>query len=86
MHNIANIWIELTCPNHGIERYKIKVIRKFNVQPEIILPKFRTRPKYGLSGLIVGRNVNPKEIADYIVQYYKQIGLMENITNIRLRT
>lgn len=83
---MASLWIEMKCPEHGLERFKIKVITKYNVNPEIITPKFRTRPKYELSGIIVGRSVSHTEIRDYLVEYFKTSGIMDNVLSIRLQT
>ncbi len=80
---MASILIEAVCPQHGLERYKVKIVKKYNMETNTILPKFRTRPKYELGRLIVGRNVKEKEIVDYLVSYYAQKGLMQNITSIR---
>jgi hypothetical protein len=77
--------VEMKCPEHGLERFKIKVIKKYNVSPEVIAPKFRTRPKYELSGIVVGRNVGNTEIRDYLVQYFRDAGLMEKIVSMRLQ-
>lgn len=76
--------VEIRCPQHGLERFKIKVIKKYNVNPEVIAPKYRTRPKYELSGLIVGRNVNNTEIKEYLIEYFKELGLIERVLSIKL--
>jgi hypothetical protein len=79
------LWVEIKCPEHGLERFKIKVIKKYNINPEIIQPKYRTRPKYEISGLVVGRNVNNTEIRDYLIQYFKDSGLIERVLSIKLQ-
>lgn len=81
---MTSLWVEFKCPEHGLERFKIKVIKKYNVNPELILPKFRTRPKYELSSLVVGRNVREDEIKDYLIHYFRQAGLMDKILSMRL--
>jgi hypothetical protein len=82
---MANLWIEFTCPEHGLERFKIKIIKKYNVTPTLIEPKFRTRPKHELSGIIIGRNVKYNDIKDYLVHYYNETGLIEKVLSIRLQ-
>jgi hypothetical protein len=77
--------IECMCPEHGLERFKIKVIKKYNVSPQIIVPKYRTRPKHELSGLIVGRNVNHTEVQDYLVRYFRDAGFMDKVLSIRFQ-
>lgn len=83
---MTSLLVELKCPQHGLERFKIKVIKKYNITPDIIKPKFRTRPKYELSGIIVGRNVSPTEAKDYLVQYFRETGLIDRIVSIKLQT
>jgi hypothetical protein len=81
---VPNLWIELKCPEHGLERFKIKVIKKYNINPETIMPKYRTKPKYEISSIIVGRNVRHTEIRDYIIQYFRETGLIERVLSIKL--
>lgn len=82
---MANIFIEFHCPEHGLERFKVKIIKKYNINPRVIQPKFRTRPKYELSGIIIGRNVKYNEIRDYLIHYFRQTGEIERIISIRLQ-
>jgi len=77
--------VELKCPQHGLERFKIKVIRKYNVKSDEIIPKFRTKPKYELSSIVVGKYVQQREIRDYLIRYFAQTGLIDNILSIRLK-
>lgn len=82
---MTNLWVEFRCPEHGLERFKIKIIKKYNVNPEVIMPKFRTRPKYELSGIVVGRNVREDEITDYLSRYFREVGIMERVLSMRLK-
>jgi len=82
---MPNLWVELKCPEHGLERFKIKVIRKYNVNPELITVKYRTKPKYEISGIVVGRNVSQSEIKDYLVQYFRSSGLIDRVLSIKLQ-
>lgn len=79
------LWVEFKCPEHGLERFKIKVIKKYNITPNTIMPKYRTRPKHALSGIIVGRNVKSTEIRDYLVHYFRETGLMDRVLSIKLQ-
>jgi hypothetical protein len=83
---MATLWIEFQCPEHGFERFKVKVVKKYNVNPRVIIPKFRTRPKYELSKVIVGRNVRNTDVKDYLVQYYKETGAIERILSIKIQS
>jgi hypothetical protein len=75
--------VELFCPEHGLERFKIKVVKKYNVEKESIAPKFRTKPRYELSGVIVGRDVSDREVRDYLVQYFRNAGLIDKVVSMR---
>lgn len=79
------LWIEAQCDQHGYERYKIKIIKKFNMPSDEIEPKFRSRPKPGeLSCLLVGRDVSVEEIQKYITEYLRQRGVWSSIIRMRL--
>jgi len=82
---MTTLWIELACPEHGFERFKVKIIRKYNIKPDQITPKFRTRPKYELSSLVVGRNVQYNQLTDYLIRYFNETGLIERVLSIRLQ-
>lgn len=83
---LPSLWVEYQCPEHGLERFRIKIIRKFNMKPDIIVPKFRSRPKSGdLSCLLVGRNVSNREVKNYLAGYFRQLGLIEAILRMRLK-
>ncbi|MEM5778415.1 MAG: hypothetical protein QXK49_02195 [Candidatus Aenigmatarchaeota archaeon] len=80
-----NFLIEYNCPEHGItERFKIKVKTGYNIKPEVIIPKFRTKPSYTLKELIVGRNVGSDVIKDYLQNYFIETGIADRIISIRL--
>jgi hypothetical protein len=81
---MASLLIEINCPEHGAERYKIKIIKKHNINAEDIIPKFRTRPKHELSAIIVGRNVSYDEARDYALRYLDEAALLNSILSIRL--
>ena len=80
---MTNLWVEISCPEHGLERFKVKIIKKYNVNPELIMPKYRTRPRYELSGLVVGRNVQEREARDYLIRYYRDSGMMDKVLSVR---
>lgn len=79
------VWVEMTCPEHGLERFKIKVITKYNVSKELIEPKYRTKPKHELSGIIVGKSVGHQEVRDYLEAYFREAGIMEKILSMRFQ-
>jgi hypothetical protein len=80
---VASVLVELLCPEHGLERFKVKVIRKYNIDPDALAPKFRTRPKYELSAIIIGRNVKFNEVKGYLFEYFNSAGLVDRIVRVR---
>ena len=82
---MASLWVEMKCPEHGLERFKIKIVRKFNMKPEEIIPKYRRRPTVGdLGCLLVGRNVSDRKIENYLAEYFRRRGIMELILKMKL--
>jgi len=81
---MANFQVELQCPEHGLERFNIKVIKKYNVTPDLIAPKFRSRPKREISGIIVGRKVSTTEIQDFMIQYFRETGMIDKVIGFKL--
>jgi hypothetical protein len=81
----ATFQVELRCPKHGLERFNIKIIKKYNVSPELIAPKFRTRPKREMSGIIVGRKVSTSEMQDFMIQYFRQTGMIDKVIGLKLQ-
>jgi hypothetical protein len=75
----------MTCPEHGLERFKIKVIKKYNVSKELIEPKFRTKPRHELAGVIVGKDVGNNEVRDYLVKYFREAGMIDKVLSMRIQ-
>lgn len=45
----------MKCSKHGLERFRIKVVKRFNMRAEMIQPRFRSRPKpRGLNCIYAG--------------------------------
>jgi len=81
---LTSLWVELKCPEHGLERFQIKIVKKFNVKCDTITPKFRNRPTVGdLSCLLIGRNVSDREIENYLTSYFRKKGLIETILRMK---
>lgn len=80
---MLSILIETQCPQHGHERFRIKIIKKPNVPSENIIPKYRTRPKPELSSIIVGRKVTENQIQSYLGEYLRNTGMWNNIVSMR---
>ena len=81
---MACIWIELKCQFHGIERYRVKVIRRYNMKSNIILPVLRSKPKKGLKSLLIGRNVSIEEAEKFLWRYFRQ--METNATILKMKT
>jgi hypothetical protein len=68
-----------------LERFNIKIIKKYNVSPQLIAPKYRTRPRHEMSGIIVGRKVSRSEMQDYMLQYFKETGMIDRLIAFKLQ-
>ena len=85
---MPSLLIEAKCKTktHGIERFRIKITRKYNIEPNVIQPKFRTRPSYGLSGIIIGRNIPYEMAKEYLLQNLDRLGLAYlDILSVRIQ-
>lgn len=82
---MASLLVEFNCPEHGLERFRIKIVKRFNMDPDTILPRFRTRPKAGeIKFLAIGRNVTNTDIERYFASYFREKGLWDQILRMRL--
>ena len=82
---MASLLVEFNCPEHGLERFRIKIVKRFNMNPDTILPRFRTRPKAGeIKFLAIGRNVTNTDIERYFTSYFREKGLWDQILRMRL--
>ena len=77
--------IEMKSPMYGFERFRIKVIRKYNVPSRSIEAKLASRPKKGvIRGIHVGRDVEKGEIQEYLNDYFRHKGISHLILGIRV--
>lgn len=82
---MVGLIVELNCSEHGMERFRIKIVKRFNIPADMMMPKFRSKPKPGgISCLWVGRNVSNREIEDYLIDYLHKRGLWESILRIKM--
>jgi hypothetical protein len=82
---LVSMIIEMWCPKHGLERFKVKIIKRFNIASDEIKPKLRSKPVKGeLSLLYVGRNITCDEAEKYLVDYLRERGMLEQIVRIRM--
>ena len=82
---MAIIQVEMNCPKHGFERFNIKIIEKQNTEPDLIEPKYRTRPYREISGIAIGRNKTVYNAMDKLVECYKDAGIMSNVLSMRIQ-
>jgi hypothetical protein len=80
-----SLMVEATCPEHGMERYKIKIIKKYNINPEKIMPKYRSRPRHELSGVVIGKNISFETARDYVLRYLNESAQQNTVMSIRLQ-
>lgn len=81
-----SVWIEMRCPKHGLERFRVKVIKRYNLPADVIQPKTRNRPKPGeISCLYTGRSVNEEQVKNYLVNYFRERNMLEAIVKMRLQ-
>ncbi len=80
-----SLMIEARCPESGMERYKIKIIKKYNIRPEEIMPKYRTRPHHELSGVVIGKNITFETARDYVLRYLNESAQRNTVMTIRLQ-
>jgi len=81
---LNGLLVEFACPEHGLERFTVKIVKRFNIPPNKISPKFRKKPKPELSCIIVGRNVKEIEIRNFFENYLRESGLWERVINLRI--
>jgi len=83
---LTSLLVEMKCPEHGLERFQIKVVKKFNVKQDTIMPKFRSRPTSGdLSSLLVGRGISNRQCEEYLTNYFREKGMFEAILRIKMQ-
>jgi hypothetical protein len=82
---LTSILIEMRCPRHGFERFRVKLIKRFNITSDEIVPKLRRKPTLDeICLLYVGRNVSYDEAKNYLISYYRERGMLEEIVRIRM--
>ena len=81
---MVSFLVEAYCPKHGLERFRVDVIKKYNIYSNAIILAFRRKPTKQLSKIVIGRNVTEKEAQDALMKYFKENGLIERIVSIKL--
>jgi hypothetical protein len=82
---LTSIAVEMVCNKHGFERFRVKIVRKFNMPPNVIVPELSRRPTVGeIKCIYVGREVNPKEVERYLVNYFREKGMLQNVVKMHI--
>lgn len=81
---LTSLMVEVNCSEHGTERYRVKIIKKYNIKHEEITAKFRTRPRHELSSIVIGKSISYETAREYLEQYLSQSIGLASITSIRL--
>jgi hypothetical protein len=82
---LTSILIEMRCPRHGFERFRVKLIKRFNITSDEIIPKLRSKPSPDeVCLLYVGRNVSYNEAKNYLIGYYRERGMLEEIVRMTM--
>lgn len=81
---MVGVLVEMICPQHGFERFEIKVIKRFNITSDKIMPKLRSKGRNEISILYIGRNVSYNEAKDYLIDYFHERGMSKEILRVRM--
>jgi len=82
---LVSILIEMRCPQHGFERFRVKIVKRFNIASNEIIPKTISKPRQGeISRLYIGRNVSYNEVKNYLVDHFRERGTLEKIVRMRV--
>jgi hypothetical protein len=83
---LVSILVEMRCRTHGFERFRVKLIKRFNIASDQIVPKLRSKPMHGeITRLYVGRNVSDEEAQKYLISYFRERGMLEEIVRMRMQ-
>jgi len=79
---MASLLVELNCPKHGFERFKIKIMKKFNMEIDAIL--LEESRKGEIKSLVVGRKVSNDKIKAYITDYFCERDIIQHVLRMKL--
>lgn len=75
----------MRCPEHGLERFRVKIVKKYNIAADEVKVKIRSRPKPGISCLYIGRHVSNDEAKKYLIVQLQKEGLLKNVLYMRFQ-
>jgi len=73
--NTFFVQVEYVCPQHGLERWRIKVSKLWNVGLKEIIPRYGENKGALIKTLRVGPDVTEAELEDFLVRYFDDKGL-----------
>jgi len=77
--------VEMFCSKHGFERFSVKIVKRFNMPSNMIVPKLTRRPTIGeIKCIYVGRDISNKEVEKFLVKYFQEKGMSEKIVKMRM--
>lgn len=77
--------VEMLCNKHGLERFRVKIVKRFNMPSNTILPELSQRPTMGeIKCIYVGRDISNKEVENFLRDYFRQKGLLEKIVKMNM--
>lgn len=74
--------MEFNCPEHGLERSLIKILKKHNLKDGKILPVVYFKNSNELKRLEVGSKVTYEDIKKYLKGYLEEKGLLDQVLRI----
>jgi len=84
---LTSVAVEMQCNKHGLERFKVKIVKRFNMPPNMIVPQLSKRPTVGeIKCIYVGRGVSGKEVEQFVRDYFREKGMLKNIVRMHLTT
>jgi len=79
--------VEILCNKHGLERFRVKIVKRFNMPSNIIIPELSQRPTIGeIKCIYVGRDISNKEVEKFLVNYFREKGMLERIVKMHMIT
>ena len=79
--------VEILCNKHGFERFRVKIVKRFNMPSNLIVPELSQRPSIGeIKCVYVGRDISNKEVEKFLVNYFREKGMLERIVKMHMIT
>jgi hypothetical protein len=79
--------VEILCNRHGFERFRVKIVKRFNMPSNIIIPELSQRSTIGeIKCIYVGRDISNKEVERFLLNYFREKGMLERIVKMRMIT